>query len=76
MVAMLLSPKGNSEVMAASSPIAALDDVGGPEKLKPLCPRFEVEVGAALCPLTAMSPCWPVEQSLMLHASYLWRHVS
>ena len=49
----------------------------GTEKLKPPGPPFEVEVGAALCPLigaeqgVAMSPFWSVEQSLMLHGSYL-----
>jgi len=53
----------------------------GAEKSKPPGPHFEEEVVAALCLLTVaeqgvvMSPCWSVEQSLMLHGPYPWCHV-
>jgi hypothetical protein len=47
-------------------------------KLKPLGPPFGREVEAVPCPLieaeqgVEMSPRWSVEQSLMLHRSFLW----
>jgi len=69
---MLLNPIGSSEDAVVFPPSIG----GGDEKSRPPGSSFEEEVGAVLCPLigaeleVAKSPCWPVEQSLMLHEPF------